>query len=123
MNNTQNGEDILKVEKSLMTVEPICFKSVNDKVDVRINENSGPELVLEDNTRIIFSSFSQYYKFISDPSKIYNVSKKTFNIEQMNDLYFTDDDTVDMIQYRHLDVYHVDLYMFDAPIYRLYMMN
>ena len=126
MQNATNQET-LQVVESLMLVEPICFTTVNDEISIRITENSGPELILEDGTRIIFSSFTQYYSFISDKHEaIYDTKTRILNIGKLNELYFVKSDDVVDIKYRQKNVYHADLYVDDslnpANIYRLYTM-
>ena len=121
MLNQPNEEDLLKVEQMFVQACPIAFKTANEIFDVRINEYNGPELYLSDGSKIIFSSYSQYYKIISNRNdeKIYDVTTKSFNLKKMNDLYLSmSDDCVDVV-YENDNVYRVDLYyIMDAPIYR-----
>ena len=123
MQNFQN-EGLVIVDTMLTKAENVCFKSTNEIIDVRITENNGPELICNDGSHIIFSSYSQYYSFISNKhEKVYDTDTKILDTEKMDNLYFVkDDDVVDVI-YRNKMVFRVGLYYIDdqtAPIYKFY---
>lgn len=126
LNNYQNDTTV-KVISMLTQAEKVAFKTANEIINVRIDENNGPELELSDNTIIIFESYSQYYSFISNKGeKIYDTVTKVFDVEKMNQLYLQkEDDVVDVI-YRNNPIYRVGEYHIDgspAPIYRFFKVN
>lgn len=113
---------VIKIKDIKSKCQNIAFNSANDIISVRVTENYGPCIALDDNSKILFNSPEQYYSVLTDLC-VYNTDTVKFHLDldKFKELYFVDsDDVVDVI-YENENVYRVELYNMGnnfAPIYR-----
>ena len=112
---------MIKVNRITSFVEPICFCSINEEINVRLVSNNGPELYLEDGSFIMFTSTNQYMNFVNN-TKIYDPEKKEFDIDKFyNDYYQIGDDLPDII-YKNQVISRVEEFVYmHSTIYRFFV--
>ena len=107
------------ISMSKTKCEAIEFNSVNDLIHVKITEDNGPILILEDSSMVIFSNASTYFNLINTGA----INNGTLNISVLDLQYqHINDDTPD-IYYNSREIIEVTKYDYDNNlfIYRLFV--
>lgn len=104
----------MKVIKKRIHCTPINFSSANNLIDVKLNYDNGPELVLEDNSILIFMDPAIYYDVI-----ICNNSSD-INVDVLKLKYFNNSDDVADVVYENNEIIEIEEYICkDKYFYRL----
>ena len=86
--------------------EAIEFNSANDLIHVKITENNGPILILEDSSMVIFSNVSTYFNLINTGA----INNGTLNIsildlqyphihEDTSEIYYNSREIIEVTKY------------------------
>lgn len=91
------------------------FRSLNDiiKVNIPITNNYGPELELEDNSRLIFGDTKDFINILNNRKDIINERENTINMDIL-DKYIEKSDEVGMGKYKNIPIIKASEYNFDG---------
>ena len=93
------------------------FETVNKKILVSIKSSNGPELALEDGSRLLFMSPSQHFRVMTD--KDISTNAQEINIDKLREKYFVDHDDVNFVRYDSSTIIEVVEYkVLGEPVYR-----
>ena len=99
--------------------EAIEFNSANDLIHVKITEDNGPILILEDSSMVIFSNASTYFNLINTGA----INNGTLNFSVLNLQYPHINDDTPVIYYNSREI--IEVTKFDCGtnlfIYRLFV--
>lgn len=110
-----------KVNSISLFVNPICFCSINEEINVRLISDNGPELYLDDGSFVMFTSTKQFMNFVHN-AKIYNPDKKEFDIDKFYNKYFQIADDLPDVIYKNKVISRVEEYIYkNNAIYRFFI--
>lgn len=90
------------------------FNIISDNELISVNITGiHPELILEDNSMLIFDSTETYYKFISN-ANLYTASDNDINLEELMAENFIDSDTVSNFSYKNQDVQSIFKFEYES---------
>ncbi len=93
------------------------FETVNKKISVNVKSSNGPELALEDGSRLLFMSPSQHFRVMTD--KDISTNAQEINIDKLREKYFVDHDDVNFVSYNGSTIIEVVEYkVLGEPVYR-----
>ena len=98
-----------------------CFdakiETVNKKISANIKSTNGPELALEDGSRLLFSNPSQHFRVMTD--KDISTNPQEINIDKFSEKYFVVYDDVNFAYYDGFSIIEVVEYkVLGEPVYR-----
>ena len=107
------------ISMSKTKCKAIEFNSVNDLIHVKITEDNGPILILEDSSMVIFSNASTYFNLINTGA----INNGTLNFSVLNLQYPHINDDTPEIYYNSREIIEVTKYDYDNNlfIYRLFV--
>ena len=107
------------ISMSKTKCEAIEFNSVNDLIHVKITEDNGPILILEDSSMVIFSNASTYFNLINTGA----INNGTLNFSVLNLQYPHINDDTPEIYYNSREINEVTKYdcCNNLFIYRLFV--
>ena len=107
---------VIKVNRSNSTA--IEFNSANDIINVKIKESNGPELILEDDSIIVFSDSSIYFNMITDGI----IHDNVICLSALNLRFTQEHDDTPEIYYENREIIEVTKYKSgnNGFIYRLF---
>lgn len=111
------AKKIISISKT--KCEAIEFNSVNDLIHVKITEDNGPILILEDSSMIIFSDVSTYFNLIATGA----INNGTLNISILDLQYPHIHEDTPEIYYNSREIIEVTKYDCgnNLFIYRLFV--
>ena len=108
-----------------MKNEEGTFKIISDNKIIDINLNKiHPEIILEDNSMIVFNCVKAYYSFISDPY-LFSAQDDNINLESLiSEEFLVNMDTVSGVSYKGNDIVAIyELKYHEYPIYYIQRMG
>ena len=97
------------------------FETVNKKISVNVKSSNGPELALEDGSRLLFMSPSQHFRVMTD--KEISTDAKEINIDKLREKYLVEHDDANFVKYDGSTIVEVVEYkVLGEPVYRFILL-
>ena len=99
-------EDSKNICSTAIKAKAIEFKSVNDIIDVKITDDDGPELILEDDSIVVFTNHATYFDLLIKGG----IKDNMINISVLDLLFKHEHDDAPEVYYDNKQIIEVTKY-------------